>query len=178
MNFCINESVEILKSFNPRLFYREIEYTPEHIFSKALEHWSVKIPIHECSYIFFQGLELEAVIYPDTIPALKSLREKGYQIATLTDLPTAMPDDLFQNDIAPLLPYFDLYVSSLSCGYRKPNSRGLELIAERYEIPVKELIFIGDEEKDRKTADNAGCRFVQIDRKKGEELQWKKYVTR
>lgn len=39
------------------------------------------------------------------------------------------------------------------------------MIAERYEIPVKELIFIGDEEKDRKTADNAGCRFIQIDRK-------------
>lgn len=162
---CISKSVEILKSFNPRCIYREIEYTPEHIFGKALEHWSVKIPIHECSYIFFQGLELEAVIYLDTIPALKALREKGYQIATLTDLPTAMPDDLFQNDIAPLLPYFDFYVSSLSCGFRKPNSRGLELIAERYEIPVKELIFIGDEEKDGKTADNAGCRFVQIDRK-------------
>lgn len=162
---CIDKSIEILKSFNPRIIYREVEYTPEYIFSKALEHWGKELPIHDCSYKFFQGLKLNAMIYSDTIPALKTLRKKGYQIATLTDLPTAMSDELFKNDIALLLPYFDFYVSSLSCGFRKPNSKGLELIAEHYEIPVKELIFVGDEEKDRKTAYNAGCRFVQIDRK-------------
>lgn len=105
------------------------------------------------------------MIYSDTIPALQIIRKKGYQIATLTDLPTAMPDELFKNDILSLMPYFDLYVSSLSCGFRKPNSKGLKMIAEHYNIPIKELIFIGDEEKDRKTAYNAGCRFVQIDRK-------------
>lgn len=162
---CIDRSIEILKSFNARIFYREVEYTPEYIFGKVLEHWPERLPIHECLYKFFEGLELTAMIYPDTIPALKALRKKGYQIATLTDLPTAMPDELFKKDIAPLLPYFDLYVSSLSCGFRKPNSKGLELIAEHYEIPVNELIFIGDEEKDRKTACNAGCPFVRIDRK-------------
>ena len=86
---CINKSIEILKSFNPRCIYREIEYTPEHIFSKALEHWSVKIPIHECSYIFFQGLKLEAMIYPDTIPTLKTLREKGCQHMFDRHLPAA-----------------------------------------------------------------------------------------
>ena len=162
---CIDESIEILKSFNARICYREVEYTPEYIFSKALEHWPEGLPIHECSYKFFQGLELKAMIYPDTIPALETLREKGYRIAVLTDLPTAMPDDLFKNDIKPLLPYFDLYVSSLSCGFRKPNSKGLELIAEHYGILMEELIFIGDEEKDGKTAYNAGCQFVRIDRK-------------
>lgn len=50
-----------------------------------------------------------------------------------------MPDEMFKNDISSLLPYFDFYVSSLSCGFRKPNSRGLEFIAEHYEIPVKLL---------------------------------------
>lgn len=162
---CINQSIEILKTFNARLFYREIEYTPEYIFGKALEHWPQKLPLRECSYRFFQGLELKAMIYPDTVPSLENLKKEGYKIATLTDLPTAMPDELFKNDIAPLLPHFDFYASSLSCGFRKPNSRGLELIAEHYGIPVNALIFIGDEEKDRQTADNAGCRFIRIDRK-------------
>lgn len=162
---CIGESIKILKSFNARICYREVEYTPEYIFGKVLEHWPKALPIHECPYKFFQGLELKAMIYPDTIPVLTSLREKGYRIAVLTDLPTAMPDDLFKNDIKQLLPYFDFYVSSLSCGFRKPNSKGLELIAEHYGILMKELIFIGDEEKDRKTAYNASCPFVRIDRK-------------
>lgn len=163
---CIDKSIEILKSFNARIYYREVEYTPEYIFEKVLEHWPKRLPIHECVHKFFEGLELKVNIYPDTIPVLKSLRIKGYRIATLTDLPTAMPDELFKNDIVSLLPYFDDYVSSLSCGFRKPNSKGLELIAKHYEIPVNELIFTGDEEKDRKTASNAGCRFIRIDRNK------------
>lgn len=64
------------------------------------------------------------------------------QIATLTDLPTAMPDKLFQKDIAQLLPYFDFYVSSLSCGFRKPAIRGLQMISEHFGIPITELIFL------------------------------------
>ena len=162
---CLEKSVEILKSFNPRVHYREEEYPPEYIFAKALEHWHRDIPMYECAYIFFEGLELKAMIYPDTIQTLMLLKKQGYQIAALTDLPTAMPDDLFQKDIEKLMPYFDFYVSSLSCGFRKPNSKGLELIAEHYGIPMTELVFIGDEEKDRKTAYHAGCRFVWIDRK-------------
>lgn len=161
----IDKSIEMLKAFNPRICYREEEYKPEYIFAKVLHHWCKEIPISECAFKFFDGLKLKAIIYSDTISTLKILRKKGYQIATLTDLPTAMPDELFLKDIEQLLPYFDLYVSSFNCGFRKPNRKGMELIAEHFEVPVNELIFIGDEEKDRKTAYNAGCRFVQIDRK-------------
>ena len=162
----IQKSVEILKNFNPRINYREEEYSPEYIFSKSLEHWSAAIPIHQCAHTFYDGLSLKAEIYPDVIPVLKELRHRKYRIATLTDLPTAMPDELFKKDIAELLACFDLYVSSLSCGYRKPNSRGLEQISEHFHVPATELIFIGDEEKDRKTAHNAGSRFIQVNRKK------------
>lgn len=161
----IEKSVEILCSFNPRIHYREEEYSPEYIFKKALEHWHRDIPIADCADIFYRGLKLKAEIYPDTIPILITLRKQGYQIATLTDLPTAMPDELFKKDIAQLLPYFDLYVSSLSCGFRKPNIRGLQMISRYFGVPITELIFIGDEEKDRKTADNAKCHFIRINRK-------------
>lgn len=163
--FHIEKSIEILCSFNPRIHYREEEYSPEYIFKKSLDHWNQNIPVADCADRFYKGLKLKAKIYPDTIPALITLKKQGYQIATLTDLPTAMPDKLFQKDIAQLLPYFDFYVSSLSCGFRKPAIRGLQMISEYFGIPITELIFIGDEEKDRKTADNAGCRFIQISRK-------------
>lgn len=36
----------------------------------------------------------------------------------------------------------------------------------KYNTPITELIFIGDEEKDRETAKNANCRFIYIDRTK------------
>ena len=161
----IEKSVQILCSFNPRICYREEEYPPEYIFKTALEHWHKDIPIADCADRFYKGLQLKAEIYADTIPALITLKKQGYQIAALTDLPTAMPDELFKEDIARLLPYVDFYVSSLSCGFRKPNIRGLQMISEHYDIPITELVFIGDEEKDRKTAYNAGCHFIRISRK-------------
>lgn len=81
-------------------------------------------------------------------------------------MPSVMPDEIFKRDISELLGYFDYYVSSSVSGYRKPNCRGLQMIAEKFTIPITELIFIGDEEKDRKTAYNANCKFIWIQRVK------------
>ena len=64
-----------------------------------------------------------------------------------------------------VMPYFDEYVSSVNCGYRKPSPVGLERIAERFGADKSEMIFVGDEEKDIKTADRFGCKSVLIDRK-------------
>ena len=36
------------------------------------------------------------------------------------------------------------------------------MISEKFTTPITELIFIGDEEKDRKTAYNANCKFIWI----------------
>lgn len=152
------------KDFNPRVSGREVEYSAEHIFSNALEHWNIDTPIKNCIETFWQGLKLSAKIYPDTIEVLKELKEKGYIIVTLTDLPNAMPDEIFKKDISELLSYFDYYVSSCVAGYRKPNCKGLQMISDKYGVPVTELVFVGDEEKDRKTACNANCKFVHIQR--------------
>lgn len=73
-----------------------------------------------------------------------------------------MPDEFFRRDISELLPVFDYYVSSAIAGYRKPSCKGLEMIAEKYDVPISELIFVGDEDKDMSTAVNAGCRFVRV----------------
>lgn len=44
------------------------------------------------------------------------------------------------------------------------------MISERFSFPITKLIFIGDEEKDRKTAINANCKFIWIQRtEKNEE---------
>lgn len=160
----IQKSVQILKDFNPRVSGREVEYSAEHIFSNALEHWHIDPPIKNCIETFWQGLKLSAKIYPDTIEILQELKKKGYIIATLTDLPNAMPDEIFKKDISELLSYFDYYVSSCVAGYRKPNCKGLQMISNKYGVPVTELVFVGDEEKDRKTACNANCKFVRIQR--------------
>ncbi len=113
-----------------------------------------------------QGLELRAEIYPDTIEVLQKLREKGYVIAALTDLPSAMPDEVFRRDISELSGFFDYYVSSYVAGYRKPCCKGLQMISEKFSTPMEKLVFVGDEEKDRKTAENANCKFIWLQRGK------------
>ncbi len=160
----INKSVEIMKSFNPRICYREIEYSPEYIFQHTLCHWNINYCLKSAIEDFFIGINLSVKIYPDVRPAIRSLKSQGHRIAILTDLPTAMPDELFRKHIADLLPYIDCYVSSQSCGYRKPNIFGLQKIAEQYNTPITELLFVGDEEKDKLTAHNAGCHFIHISR--------------
>jgi len=161
----IQKSCEILTSKNARVVYREIEYTPNEIFAKVTAHWHKKMDLDDIINSFFKGHELKPVIYKDTIDYLCHLRRKGIKIAALTDLPTAMPDEIFKKDIPEILSHLDLYVSSLTCGFRKPNKNGLLYISEYFGVDVCDLIFIGDEEKDIKAAKNASCVSVLIDRK-------------
>ena len=87
-----------------------------------------------------------------------------YTIAALTDLPSGFPDERFIEDIAELMPHFDYYVSSAISGVRKPNEGGLRMIADRFGVSLSELVLVGDEEKDFRTAERAGCGFLWIDR--------------
>jgi len=75
-----------------------------------------------------------------------------------------MPDEVFRRDICELINYFDYYVSSSIAGYRKPHINGLKMISDKYGVPITDLVFVGDEEKDRKTALSANCKFVHIQR--------------
>jgi len=160
----LGNSLRMLTDYNPRISKREIEYTAEDIFAQVLEHWNIGIPIKSCIETFWSGLKLKAELYPDTMEGLLKLKEKGYFIAALTDLPNAMPDEIFKCDIAELMDHIDYYVSSATAGYRKPNCKGLQMISDKYKTPISNLIFVGDEEKDRITALNANCRFVHIQR--------------
>ena len=161
----IQKSCEVLKSKNARVVYREIEYTPHEIFNAVAEHWHKKVDIDAIINSFYNGHELLPVIYDDSINCLELLKQKGIKIAALTDLPTAMPDEFFKKDILDLLEHLDLYVSSLTCGFRKPSKNGLVYIAEHYNVDVANLVLVGDEEKDIKTAKNAGCTSILINRK-------------
>lgn len=169
----LERSVRLLTEFNPRVCGRVIEYSPEFIFSKVLAHWHTELPLERCIRLFWQGLKLRARLYPDSLDVLKKLKDRGYALAALTDLPSAMPDELFRKDIPELLGCLDCYVSSAVAGYRKPGPRGLQKIAGEFSLPVAELTFVGDEEKDKKTAENASCRFIGIRRggtEKGEGI--------
>ena len=167
----IEKSVEVLKSYNPKVKYREEDIAPEVIFGEACGHWNCSFKLDEVIDVFYRSMGLTPYIYPETISILEKLRLQGYIIATLTDVATGMPDELHKSYFPELMPYFDMYVSSLSCGYRKPNPKGLRDISERFGINADEMIFVGDEEKDIAVAKRFGCKSVLIDRK-GREVRF------
>lgn len=165
----IEKSVEVLKSYNPRVKYREEDISPKVIFGDVCTHWKCPFELDKVVDVFYRSMGLTPYIYPETISVLEKLKAKGYIIATLTDVATGMPDELHKSYFSELLTYFDMYVSSLSCGYRKPNPKGLRNISERFGIISEEMIFVGDEEKDIVVAKRFGCKSVLIDRKNREE---------
>ena len=111
---------------------------------------------------FFDGMNLKPVIFDYTKNLIKSCKAHGCKVACLTDLASGMPDYIFREDIAEIVNYFDLYVSSKTCGYIKPNKAGIEYIANEFKVDTKEILLVGDEEKDKNTANNANCDFIFI----------------
>ena len=161
----IDKSFEVLKSYNPRINPREVDVTPKVIFSEATAHWQGEFELYDVINKFYESMNLTAYIYPETLDLLDKLKAEGYKISALTDVAIGMPDELHKSYFPELLPYFDMYVSSISCGYRKPNPKGLSDIAENFGVAASEMIMIGDEEKDIKTAKRFGCKSVLIDRR-------------
>ena len=158
----LQKAAEILKSYNPRISGRELEIAPEIIFRECIANWKNKPNIENVIDAFFEGLSLSAEVSDFSVALLHKCKSHGCKIACLTDLPNGMPDSMFKKAIAEIIDLFDLYVSSQSCGVRKPNKEGLLLIARTFDVDVSELLFIGDEEKDYMTALNAGCNFMYI----------------
>lgn len=158
----IEKSVEIMKSYNPRINYRDIEITPTEIFINSIAHWNTDLDIDRVIDCFFEGINPERVIYDYAFDLIDNYKRKDYFVACLTDLPSGMPDYIFKKPLQTLIDKFDLYVSSQSCGYRKPNKFGLQYIADYFDVDVKSLLFIGDEEKDKLASQNAGCELMNI----------------
>ena len=153
----IADGMEILRGYNPSIKFREADYSYERIFGEIVRKWGVDILPEKIAYCFFEAFPLKAYTYPETVPVLQKLRDRGIKIATLTDVATGMPDELHKSYFPELMPFFDLYVSSTSCRYRKPNIKGLCDIAVYFGIKP-------DERKDVLVANDFGCTSVYIDR--------------
>ncbi len=156
------EAIKVLKAYNPRNSGREYEVIPEVIFEEATAVWKVKPKMEKLIRDFFAGMPLKPHVFDYTDRIIRECKNKGLLVACLTDLPSGMPDQMFRATITAIEPLLDLYVSSQICGYRKPNRKGIEYIADAFGIEVSEILFVGDEKKDEDTAINAGCGFKYI----------------
>ena len=168
LNISENEYAHIenvLRKYNTRINPRDVEVSSETIFTEILKGTNVPKEylsmIKNDFYVFFRR---DIRIYPDAEETLRELKSKNILIGTFSDVAYGMDNSYALEDIKPLLKYIDFPFTSNDAGFRKPNKKGLEILADKMNIATSEMIFVGDEQKDIDCAKNAGAIAVLINR--------------
>lgn len=102
-------------------------------------------------------------VFPDVLPLLRSLRERGYRLGLLTN--GAESQQLDKLARTGLDEAFDAVCVSERIGVQKPDQRAFTLLAERLGVDPQACVFVGDDpEKDVRGARRAGMHAVLVDR--------------
>lgn len=102
------------------------------------------------------------VLYEDVIPAIKSLKEKGYILGLVTNLREDI--GIYTRKLG-LEPYIKFAVTSGEVGFPKPDPRIFQAALEKAGVEGKEAVFVGDQYRiDVVGARSAGIQPILIDR--------------
>lgn len=156
---------QVLAKYNTRINPRENEVTSNQIFCEILGGMDIPVKdIEKVKYHFYSYFKQDANLYTEVEETLKGLSEKGILLGTLSDVAYGMDNVYALEDISAVIKYIDFPCTSNDIGYRKPYAAGLKFLAEKMKISVKEMAFVGDEEKDIMCAANAGAYSILINR--------------
>jgi HAD superfamily hydrolase (TIGR01509 family) len=94
---------------------------------------------------------------PNLLQALSALKERGTLRAVNTNRTTSMKYIMERYN---LWPYFDMVVTALDVKNPKPHPESIEKIVSTLKLNKEEIVFIGDSQVDKQTAESAGVRFI------------------
>ncbi len=167
----------VLTKYNTRINPREVEVSSTKIFTEILEGTSIsKSYLENIKKGFYSYFRREARLYSEVENALREIRKRKILTGTLSDVAYGMDNIYALDDIKEILKYIEFPYTSNDTGYRKPSGKGLSLLADKMNLSISEIIFVGDERKDIECAHNAGAGAVLINRTKeikeyGQEIQ-------
>ena len=163
-------ALNILTKYNTRINPREYEVSSTQIFTEILNGINISLDdLDQVKHYFYSYFRSDAFVYPEVEYTLKTLYNKGILLGTLSDVAYGMDNTYVWDDILSLKKYISYPVTSNDVGYRKPCIQGLKLLAEKMDIDLTEIMFVGDEKKDMLCAKNAGAYAVLINREKKEK---------
>lgn len=157
----------ILTRYNTRVTPRSHEVAAEEIWSHILPLWGLDRAAHPAATeAFFNFFQQRMDAYPETVAVLTRLRARGFPIGILTDVAYGMPRHLVQRDVdgAGLPGLYDVLVTSVEVGRRKPEPAGYIHLAARLGVAPTEMIYLGNEPKDVIGARQAGAIAILLDR--------------
>jgi FMN phosphatase YigB (HAD superfamily) len=76
----------------------------------------------------------------------------------------SVPEVVFRTRLRSDVPRdaFDAVVSSVACGWRKPDERAFEAVASQLDVAVSDLVHVGDDPETDGGIDTLGGRFVDV----------------
>ena len=156
---------DVLTKYNTRINPRVQEVSSTRIFTEIADGAGLsEKDIDQVKHHFFSYFRQDTSLYPEVEETLNTLVDKGVMTGTLSDVAYGMDNEYALEDIALISKYIDYPLTSNDVGFRKPSTKGLEMLAEKMQIEVSEMIFVGDEEKDIICANNAGAYSGLINR--------------
>jgi putative hydrolase of the HAD superfamily len=156
----------------------EMSYYREHA-HEGRDEASLAELRERCAAIVSQRLGLEISVdelveairffaYPDAVPALSALRERGLTLVAVSNWDCSLPRVLERCGLDGLL---DGTVTSAGAGARKPDPEIFEAALELAGCRPEEALHVGDtEEEDVAGAQAAGIRPLLIDRDGGGDI--------
>ena len=103
----------------------------------------------------YSQIVTESLPYHGVADALQAIKGSGVAMACITNKPAAFTEPLLEK--SGLMPYFDLVVSGDTLKKKKPEPDQIFYICEKFAVPVRESLLIGDSKTDVEAARNAGC---------------------
>jgi phosphoglycolate phosphatase len=97
------------------------------------------------------------IMEPYLLPTLSALRQRKILTAICTNRTTSMKHVMEKFG---LRTYFDMVVTALDVEHPKPHGESVEKIASALNLKKEEILFVGDSDVDKKTAEASGVSFV------------------
>jgi FMN phosphatase YigB (HAD superfamily) len=122
----------------------------------------LEIVVDTCFGLLRGGL----VAYPDALDTLATLKQAGFKVGALTNVPFGMPRRTIHKDLehTGLAPYVDGFVTSVDVGLRKPHRATFEWLAATLGVELEEIAYVGNLPTDVTGALGCGCTAVFLDR--------------
>lgn len=96
--------------------------------------------------------------YPNALELIENLRLKNIKIAIVSNSPKSY--------VTKVLNHYDVTIDFMVCYHdvskNKPDPEGVHKVIEYFNVDEKEMLYIGDNDIDYKTAANANIKFVGV----------------
>lgn len=115
---------------------------PAHV-SAALASRDAETPNNAARRAVVAAFDPTVETRPNAVDAVESAHEHGpVGLLSNCSVPELVGRTLIRSDLS--RDSFDQIVSSVACGWRKPDQRAFESLARQLSVPVDRLIYVGD----------------------------------